>query len=498
MGNKVFKRKKAAFSEPDTTQEDGLPTEDAPPPPGPAHHDPNACSIVLAMHTFHRRNESELSFSKGDKMEIIDNQDPDWWLGTNIRTGEKGYIPVPYVALTSSLESQDWYFGKISRQEAEQLLLSRYNDTGAYMIRASESGHGHTISIRAFNWATNRPEVKHFRVYGSVQEGFYISKKKSFSTLNDLIEDYMHDNGTELSMLLKTPCVRFEPELPDISRECVDNWEVPREVLQWKKKIGQGSYGEVWLCSWNQTVDVAVKTMKKGSMLVQEFLEEAKIMKGLRHKNILVLYAVCTLEEPILIITEYMNQSSLLEYLRDETRTVGEINDLIYISYQVADAMAYLESLQLIHRDLAARNVLVKDGLHCKVSDFGLARIIDEEYNPTSNLKFPVKWTAPEALLKGTFTIKSDVWSFGILLTEIFSLGAVPYPGLSKHEVLTSIQQGYRMSKPEFCPDEIYELMYCCWNITPEDRPTFSFIFNFLQNFDVQRVRGYEEARQLY
>lgn len=104
------------------------------------------------------------------------------------------------------------------------------------------------ITSQAFNWATNRPEVKHFRVYGSVQEGFYISKKKSFSTLNDLIEDYMHDNGTELSMLLKTPCVRFEPELPDISRECVDNWEVPREVLQWKKKIGQGSYGEVWLC----------------------------------------------------------------------------------------------------------------------------------------------------------------------------------------------------------------------------------------------------------
>ncbi|XP_063609212.1 tyrosine-protein kinase SRK3-like [Penaeus indicus] len=494
MGNKFFKKNKLAiFAEPD-----GIPQEEAPPPVRPAYHDPNVCSIVLAMHTFHRRDESELAFNKGDRMEIIDNQDRDWWLGTNIRTGETGYIPVPYVALASSLESQDWYFGKISRLEAEQLLLSKYNDTGAYMIRASESGHGHSISIRAFNWTLNRPEVKHYRVYGSVSEGFYISKTKSFSTLNDLIEDYMHDNGTELSMLLKTPCVRFEPELSDISWECVNNWEVPREVLQWKRKIGQGSYGEVWLCSWNQTVDVAVKTMKKGSMLAQEFLEEAKIMKGLRHKNILTLFAVCTLEEPILIITEYMTQGSLLDFLRDENSRLREINDLIYISCQVADAMAYLESLQLIHRDLAARNVLVKDGLHCKVSDFGLARIIDGEYNPTSNLKFPVKWTAPEAFLKDTFTIKSDVWSFGILLSEIFSWGGVPYPGLSKHDVMTSIQQGYRMSKPEFCPDEIYELMYKCWNISPSGRPTFSFIFNFLQNFDVQRVRGYAEAHQLY
>lgn len=101
---------------------------------------------------------------------------------------------------------------------------------------------------QVFNMSLNRPQVKHYRVYGSVNEGFSVNQKKYFTTLNDLIDDYMQGNGTELSMLLKTPCIRFEPQLTDISWGCVDNWEVPRDSLEWKRKLGQGSYGDVWLC----------------------------------------------------------------------------------------------------------------------------------------------------------------------------------------------------------------------------------------------------------
>merc|ERR1711970_1371003 len=116
---------------------------------------------------------------------------------------------------------------------------------------------------------------------------------------------------------------------------------------------------------------------------------------------------------------------------------------------QVASGMAYLELQNYIHRDLAARNVLVGDNFNCKVADFGLARVInDDEYNASEGTKFPVKWTAPEAANYNRFTIHSDVWSFGILLTEIVTFGRIPYPGMNNAEVLKQVSNGYRMPEP--------------------------------------------------
>lgn len=164
----------------------------------------------------------------------------------------------------------------------------------------------------------------------------------------------------------------------------------------------------------------------------EDFLAEAQMMKKLKHPKLIQLYAVCSTEEPIYIVTELMKHGSLLEYLQGVGKK-STIRQLVDMGVQVAAGMAYLESQNYIHRDLAARNVLVGSNNIVKVADFGLARIIKEEvYEARVGTRFPIKWTAPEAINYNKFTIKSDVWSFGILLTEIVTYGRTPYPG-DKH-----------------------------------------------------------------
>lgn len=172
-------------------------------------------------------------------------------------------------------------------------------------------------------------------------------------------------------------------------------WEIPRESISLVHKLGAGQFGEVYEGLWNSTTPVAVKTLKSGTMQPGAFLQEAHIMKKLRHPKLVQLYAVCTQEEPLLIVTELMAKGSLLDHLQGEGRTL-KLPQLIDMSAQIASGMAYLELHNYIHRDLAARNILVGENNICKVADFGLARLIaDDEYNAHEGAKFPIKWTAP-------------------------------------------------------------------------------------------------------
>ena len=245
------------------------------------------------------------------------------------------------------------------------------------------------------------------------------------------------------------------------------------------RRLGVGRFGEVWEGLWNNTTSVAVKTMKSGTVSASEFLQEARLMKRLRHQNLIQLYAVCTREEPIYIVTELMKHGSLLDYLCGDGRSL-KLPHLIDMSAQVASGMAYLEEQNYIHQDLAARNILIGENLICKVADFGLARVI---YEAHTGATFPVKWTAPEAALYNRFSIKSDVWSFGIVLYEIISYGQLPYPGMTNEQVLEALQQGYRMPCPIGCPDKLLSIMLNCWQEDPTSRPTFKHLQWQLEEF---------------
>uniref|UniRef100_H2YTJ7 Protein kinase domain-containing protein n=1 Tax=Ciona savignyi TaxID=51511 RepID=H2YTJ7_CIOSA len=221
---------------------------------------------------------------------------------------------------------------------------------------------------------------------------------------------------------------------------------------------------------WNGTTKVAVKTLKQGTMEEESFLKEAKLMKKLRHPKLVQLYAVCTRSQPFYIVTELMCNGSLLNYIRKNDLNISTLMD---IAAQIASGMAYLETNNYIHRDLAARNILVGKNNYVKVADFGLARAIKEEIYESTSKPFPIKWSAPEVALQQKFSIKSDVWSFGILLTEIIGRGRVPYPDFTNREVIDQIEHGYRMPQLPDCPDSLYAIMLNCWDADPKKRDSF-------------------------
>lgn len=434
--------------------------------------------LFVALYDYEARTDEDLSFKKMEILEIMNDSQGDWWYAKSRSTKREGYIPSNYVAKVKSLESEPWYFGKVKRLEAEKKLLQSCNDNGAFLIRDSESRRDdYSLSVR------DGDTVKHYRIRQLDEGGFFIARRATFRTLSALVEHYSRD-ADGLCVNLRKACSQLEkPDTVGLSYNTKDQWEISKSSLRLIRKIGSGQFGEVYEGVWNNTTPVAVKTLKPGTMDPKDFLAEAQIMKKLRHPKLIQLYAVCTQDEPIYIVTELMRHGSLLEYLQNKGRSL-KLPTLVDICAQIAAGMAYLESQNYIHRDLAARNILVGDAFTVKIADFGLARVIKEdEYEARVGARFPIKWTAPEAANYNRFTIKSDVWSFGILITEVVTYGRVPYPGMTNAEVLHQVEHGYRMPSPPNCPQALYEIMLECWHKEEMQRPTFETLQWKLEEF---------------
>ena len=216
----------------------------------------------------------------------------------------------------------------------------------------------------------------------------------------------------------------------------VNKLEIDRDALKFTRKLGAGNFGEVWQGVWNATTQVAIKCLRSGTVQREAFLKEIEKMTKLDHPKFVQLYAVCSREEPIYIVTELMTKGSLLDYLRREGRHTLNMFKMMEIAAHVAEGMAFLESCGLVHQDLAARNVLLGEGLNVKIADFGLFRVLEDDiYEAHKKERILKKLIAPEACFENKFSIKSDVWSFGILLTEIATFGDTPYPAMSNSEV---------------------------------------------------------------
>uniref|UniRef100_A0A669DSM4 Tyrosine-protein kinase n=2 Tax=Oreochromis niloticus TaxID=8128 RepID=A0A669DSM4_ORENI len=459
-------------------------------------------TTFVALYDYESRTATDLSFRKGERLQIVNNTEGDWWLARSLTTGESGYIPSNYVAPSDSIQAEDhlklalesrWYFGKITRRDSERLLLSLENRRGTFLVRESETTKGaYCLSVLDYD-NTKGLNVKHYKIRKLDSGGFYITSRTQFNSLQQLVNHYRkHADG--LCHSLTDICPVLKPQTQGLAK---DAWEIPRESLRLDIKLGQGCFGEVWMGTWNGTTQVAIKTLKPGTMSPEAFLQEAQVMKKLRHEKLVQLYAVVS-EEPIYIVTEYMGQGSLLDSLKGEMGKMLRLPQLVDMAAQIASGMAYVERMNYVHRDLRAANILVGDNLVCKVADFGLARLIeDNEYTARQGAKFPIKWTAPEAALYGRFTIKSDVWSFGILLTELATKGRVPYPGMVNREVLDQVERGYRMPCPTECPESLHELMLSCWRKEPEERPTFEYLQGFLEDYFTSTEPQYQPGENL-
>ncbi|NXG65791.1 HCK kinase, partial [Hemiprocne comata] len=442
-------------------------------------------TVVLALYDYEALHTGDLSFQKGEKLRVLEELG-EWWRARSLVTGHEGFIPSNYVAQVDSLETEEWFFKGISRKDAERQLLGPGNMSGSFMIRNSETTKGcYSLSVRDGDDGT----VKHYKIRKLDSGGFYISPRSRFETLQELVQHYKGQSDG-LCQKLTYPCYMPKPQKPWEK----DAWEIPRESLRLERKLGAGQFGEVWMATYNEHTKVAVKTMKPGSMSVGAFLEEANLMKTLQHDKVVKLYAVVTKEEPIYIITEFMEKGSLLDFLKSEEGNKQPLPKLIDFCAQIAEGMAFIEKRNYIHRDLRAANILLSALLVCKIADFGLARVIeDDEYTAREGAKFPIKWTAPEAIYHGSFTIKSDVWSFGILLTEIITYGRIPYPGMSSTEVIRALEHGYRMPRTENCPEELYHIMTRCWQSRREDRPTFEYMQSTLEDFFTATESQYQQ-----
>jgi len=349
------------------------------------------------------------------------------------------------------------------------------------------------LSIRDYDTVKKEHVVKHYRVRQMDHGGCFISPKRTFSNVVELVEHYKVQSDGLCSRLIKN-CPKEPEPIP------FKQIEVDRKEISFERKLDQGHFGDVWAGRWRNNVDVAIKTLKPGAMTAQAFLEEAKIMHKMRHRKLVQLMGVCTLEFPIFIITELMVNGSLLNYLRKDEACTIKLPTLVDFAAQIADGMAYLEQKLFIHRDLRAANILVGLNNNVKVADFGLSRITesDDIYLAHEATKFPIKWTAPEAAFERKFSIKSDVWSFGILLYELVTFGRIPYPGMSGPEALKRIEQGYRMPIPVTdrltCPESLYEMMMKCWDHNSERRPTFAFLYSFFDDYFISTEPNYRET----
>ncbi|XP_076834840.1 LOW QUALITY PROTEIN: tyrosine-protein kinase Lck [Brachyhypopomus gauderio] len=444
--------------------------------------------LVVAMYSYKPSHSDDLGFEKGEKMKILAEDDPEWYMAESLLTGQRGYIPRNFVAKPNSMETESWFFKNLSRNDAMRLLLAPGNTQGSFLIRESETTPG-SFSLSVRDLDQNQGDViKHYRIRNIDAGGFYITSKISFTNLSELVKHYSRDADGLCTRLLK-PCQTRVPQKPWWQ----DEWEVARESLKLERRLGQGQFGEVWMGLYNNSRRVAIKTLKPGTMSIGAFLAEANLMKNLQHPRLVRLFAVVT-QEPINIITEYMENGSLVDFLKTTEGANLQMTTLIDMASQVADGMAYIEHKNYIHRDLRAANILVSEELICKIADFGLARLIENnEYTAREGAKFPIKWTAPEAINYGTFSIKSDVWSFGILLTEIVTYGRIPYPGMTNPEVIQNLERGYRMPPPDNCPESLYDIMTKCWEENPENRPTFEYLRSVLEDFFTSTERQYQD-----
>uniref|UniRef100_A0A3Q3KPM6 Tyrosine-protein kinase n=1 Tax=Monopterus albus TaxID=43700 RepID=A0A3Q3KPM6_MONAL len=431
---------------------------------GPSENDPN---LFVALYDFVASGDNTLSITKGEKLRVLGYNHNGEWCEAQTKNGQ-GWVPSNYITPVNSPEKHSWYHGPVSRNAAEYLLSSGIN--GSFLVRESESSPGQrSISLRY------EGRVYHYRINTASDGKLYVSSESRFNTLAELVHHHSTVPDGLITTLHYPAPKRNKPTIYGVSPN-YDKWEMERTDITMKHKLGGGQYGEVYEGVWKKyNLTVAVKTLKEDTMEVEEFLKEAAVMKEIKHPNLVQLLGVCTREPPFYIITEFMTHGNLLDYLRECNREEVNAVVLLHMATQISSAMEYLEKKNFIHRDLAARNCLVGENQLVKVADFGLSRLMTgDTYTAHAGAKFPIKWTAPESLAYNKFSIKSDVWAFGVLLWEIATYGMSPYPGIDLSQVYELLEKDYRMDRPEGCPEKVYELMRACWRWNPSERPSFA------------------------
>uniref|UniRef100_K7G2B8 Tyrosine-protein kinase n=1 Tax=Pelodiscus sinensis TaxID=13735 RepID=K7G2B8_PELSI len=435
---------------------------------------------VIALYDFFAKGPSDLTLRKSEEYIILEKYDPHWWKARD-QFGNEGLIPSNYVTENkrNNLEAHEWYCKNITRNQAE-LLLRQESKEGAFMIRDSSQKGALTMSVYSqSDFRSLRGNIRHYQIKQNHSKQYYVAEKHLFPSIPELIQYHQH-NGAGLITRLRHPIGSMGSCLPATAGFSYEKWEINSSELTFMKEVGRGQFGVVQLGKWRALVKVAIKAINEGAMSEDDFIEEAKVMMKLSHPKLVQLYGVCIQHKPLYIVTEFVENGCLLNYLRQRQ---GKLNNemLLSMCQDVCEGMEYLERNRFIHRDLAARNCLVNARNIVKISDFGMTRyVLDDEYISSSGAKFPVKWSSPEVFHFNKYSSKSDVWSFGVLMWEVFTEGKMPFENKSNSEVVHEISKGYRLYQPHLASLTVYKVMYSCWHEKPAGRPAFAELLQTL------------------
>ncbi|KAG8547811.1 hypothetical protein GDO81_027430 [Engystomops pustulosus] len=429
---------------------------------------------AVALYDYTTENSQELALRRGEEYLPLDTSELHWWKVQD-KNGHVGYAPSTYLTTQSkdSLLTYEWYNKNISRNQAEKLLIDKGKE-GAFMVRDSRQPGMYTVSIFTKSLGDGIHKVKHYHIRqtSDTPPRYYLAEKIVFTTIPELINYHQH-NGGGLVTRLRHPVCSWKETTPITAGLSYGKWEIDPTHFTFIQEVGSGQFGVVKLASWQGTRKVAVKMIREGMMSEDDFVEEAQVLMKISHPKLVQLLGVCTQQVPIFLVFEFMEHGSLNEFLRRNRGTLTR-GTALGMCQDVCEGMEYLESSNFIHRDLAARNCLVGESLVVKVSDFGMTRfVIDDQYTSSSGTKFPVKWSAPEVFRYGRYSSRSDVWSYGVLVWEVFSEGKTPFEHLSNSDAVEEISNGLRLFKPKLASEKVYQFMNSCWQESPEHRPSF-------------------------
>ncbi|KAG7484220.1 hypothetical protein MATL_G00047030 [Megalops atlanticus] len=484
-GGSMSKRRKSRKPPPPTPEEEKM-SRHVPPQPPPPRATSGQGKIVIAQYDYRPMTEQDLELRRGEEYTILEMLENHWWRARD-RYGNEGFIPSNFVfEAGNKLENFDWYCKNMNRSQAEELLRTENKD-GGFLVRDSSKAGKYTVSVFTKSGGDTTGSCRHYNICITEQGLFYLAEKHNFSSIPELINYHQHNAAGMVSRLKHIVSNRAR-STPSTAGLGYGNWEIDPHHLTFMKVLGNGQYGVVKYGKWKGRHEVAIKMIKEGSMSEDDFIEEAKVMMSLCHQNLVQLYGVCTKQRPIYIVTEFLSNGCLLNYLRDTLKNPTPIQ-LLEMCKDVSEGMAYLELHQYIHRDLAARNCLVAANGTIKVTDFGMSRyVLDDEYTSSVGSKFPVRWSPPEVLLYCKFSSKSDVWAFGVLMWEIYTQGKMPYERLNNTEIVDKVSSGLRLYRPQLANERIYGIMTSCWHEKPEERPAFQDLVKTIEDllYDLQ------------
>jgi len=421
---------------------------------------------ATAAEDYKEQCRHELTFQIGDKVNLLHyTEDPKWAMARNSQ-GRRGLIPVSHFerAQTSEQDSMQVYFGTISKQKAEELIRTDPYADGKFLIRENGMNQGEvTLSLGFTDRQSNAKKFAHYRLAKDDTGMVYVCEDKRFTSVRQLIDFYMNQQSglaAKLGLWYK-------------SNNAVKGAKgglhaaIERKDFNVESEIGRGHFGTVYKGTYKDK-DAAIKILKNRS--AENAVEkEGGRLAGVSHPFVCKYFGYMQ-DETIWVIMEYCPKGSLLDILQKEKPPSDKLSKWLA---QTSSGMAQLEHEGVIHRNLRCRSLLISADDTCKISDYGWGTKEDIE----RSIRHPVKWTAPEVFAQQIYTSKSDVWSYGVTVWEVYSYGQEPYEKMRPNDVFVAVfQEGERLSPPAECKSPYSDIMPQCFALNPEKRPTFASI----------------------